>query len=208
MYGSESRPVRAGSMPSKTPALVPVSVTRAARSSESHCIRWLDPRRDVVERVVVGELQPRPLDELVPPEDVDVLRASLVARAGNGARRVLHPEVGGDSEDLTRLEVRAEADQEIGEAVDILRVVAHGAGTLHWRRPNPLADPGRSERATCAEVPVRRRRLAPQGGRADQGRPRARQRRAGRAEHVRRVDATSSRSTASASPSRSSATCS
>jgi hypothetical protein len=39
MYGSESRPVRAGSIPSNTLALVPVSVTRAARSSESHCIR-------------------------------------------------------------------------------------------------------------------------------------------------------------------------
>ena len=52
---------------------------------------------------------------------------SLVARARDGARRVLHPEVGGDSEDLTRLQVRAEADQEVGEAVDVGGVVAHRA---------------------------------------------------------------------------------
>ena len=34
-----SRPVRAGSRPSRADALVPVSVTRAACSSESHCNR-------------------------------------------------------------------------------------------------------------------------------------------------------------------------
>ncbi len=91
----------------------------------------VDPRRDVVERLVGRELQPSPLDELVPPEDVDVLRAVLVARARDGACRVLHPEIGGDSEDLTGLQIRAEADEEVGEAVDIGGVVAHSAGTLH-----------------------------------------------------------------------------
>ncbi len=90
-----------------------------------------EPRRDVVQRLVVRELQPCPLDELVPPEDVDVLRASLVGRAGDSTRRVLHPEVGGNSEDLTRLQVRAEADEEVGQAVYVCGVVAHRAGTLH-----------------------------------------------------------------------------
>ena len=39
MYGRRSRPVRAGSIPSKTAALAPERATRAARSSESQSIR-------------------------------------------------------------------------------------------------------------------------------------------------------------------------
>jgi hypothetical protein len=33
----------------------------------------------------------------------------------------------GDAEDLARLDVRAEADEQVGQAVDVLGAVAHGA---------------------------------------------------------------------------------
>ena len=87
----------------------------------------LEPRRHEVERALVRELEPLALDELVPPEDVDVLRPPLVAGARDRVRELLHPVIRGDAEDLARLDVRAEADEQIGEAVDVLGAVAHGA---------------------------------------------------------------------------------
>ncbi len=117
----------------------------------------LDPGRHEVERALVGVLEPLPLDELVPPEDVDVLRAPLVAGARHGVGDVLHPVVRGDAQDLARLDVRAEADEEIGEAVHVLRTVAHGRRqtTLPRSSDSALAE---SERARSLKAAASRPR--------------------------------------------------
>ena len=85
----------------------------------------LDPRRHEVERALVGVLEPLALDHVVPPEDVDVLRAQLVGSARDGVGDLLHAVVRSEAQDLAGLEIRAEADEQIGEAVDVLRAVAH-----------------------------------------------------------------------------------
>ena len=86
-----------------------------------------DPGRDELERVLRGELEARPLDERVEPEDVDPAGAATVGRAGDRANGVGHLVVGRDREDLARLEVRAEADEQVGEALEVAAAILHRA---------------------------------------------------------------------------------
>lgn len=73
-----------------------------------------DPRRDVVQRRLVGEFEAGTLDEVVPPEDVDVLGSTLVGRPGDGAGCVFYsPHVRRDAEDLSGLEIGPEADEQL-----------------------------------------------------------------------------------------------
>src|SRR5439155_23973086 len=92
-----------------------------------------DPLRYPVERLLRRILEANALDPRIPPEDVDVLRPPPVrgARGGPGRRAVL--EVGRDAEHLARLDVGAEADQELGEPLDVGGAVAHAGGTLPTR---------------------------------------------------------------------------
>ena len=145
--------MRAGSSPSKTAALVPVSVTRAACSSESHCIRCSIQGGTKSSVSSSAQLEPRPLDEVVPPEDVDVLGAVLVAGPRDRARSVLHPEVGRDAEHLARLDVGAEADEQLGEAFEVGGAVAHGAADYTTMRLNAfLARAGVASRRKADEL--------------------------------------------------------
>jgi len=54
----------------------------------------------------------------VPVVDVDELRAALVGARSDGPRELFLPEAGADIEDLTRLDVGAEVDEQVGEAFD------------------------------------------------------------------------------------------
>ena len=86
-----------------------------------------DPGRDELERVLRGKLEPRPLDELVEPEDVDPAGAATIGRAGDRANSVGHLVVGRDPEDLTWLEIRAEPDEQVGEALEVAAAILHRA---------------------------------------------------------------------------------
>ena len=61
-------------------------------------------------------------------EDVDVAGAALVGGAGDLARQFLLAEVARDADQLARLHVRAEADDQVGEPAGQVGVVAHRAG--------------------------------------------------------------------------------
>ena len=86
-----------------------------------------DPGRHELERVLRGKLEPRPLDEHVEPEDVDPAGAATVGRAGDRANGVGHLVVGRDREDLAWLEVRAEPDEQVGEALEVAAAIQHRA---------------------------------------------------------------------------------
>ena len=193
--------MRAGSRPSKTAALVPGSETRAARSSESHCIRC-SIQGGTKSSVLSSACSSRCRLTSGPTRRRRRTWRRACSRRGRRRRCVLHAVIRGDAEDLARLDVRAEADEEIGEAVDVLRAVAHGAADyLRAGSDSALAESERARSLKAAASRPRRasmcrceaqrisgtggRGVAPEGGRADQGRARARQRRAGAAEHVR-----------------------
>jgi hypothetical protein len=65
------------------------------------------PGWDELERVRVGVLDPGTLDVGVEVRDVDEEGPALVGGRGGGAHRLLLPELGGDPENLTGLDVRA-----------------------------------------------------------------------------------------------------
>ena len=72
--------------------------------------------------------QPLALDPLVPVEDVDVAGSALVRGAGDLAGQLLLAEIARDADELARLHVRAEADDQVGEPPGQVGVVAHRAG--------------------------------------------------------------------------------
>ena len=122
--------MRAGSTPSNGVAARPAE-RQPRRVLAGEPLEALpDPRRHVVERVRVGVQEALALNERIPPEDVDVLRASLVGGARDRTCAFLHAEVCGHAEDLPRLEIAAEADEQVGEALDIGGAVAHRGGRL------------------------------------------------------------------------------
>ena len=60
-------------------------------------------------------------------DDIDPARTPLVRRSRDLARELLLAGVGRDPDDLARLHVRPEADDEVGEAAREVRVVVHRA---------------------------------------------------------------------------------
>ena len=69
-----------------------------------------------------------PLHPGVGVEDVDVARTALVRGAGDLAGQILLAEVARDPDELARLHVGAEADDQVGETSRQVGVVAHRAG--------------------------------------------------------------------------------
>ena len=68
------------------------------------------------------------LHPLVPVENVDVERPALVGGAGNLSGQLLLAEIARNADELTRLHVRAEADDQVCEPAGQVGVVAHRAG--------------------------------------------------------------------------------
>jgi hypothetical protein len=83
------------------------------------------PRGDVVERLGVGVEQALALQPGIEDRDVDPARAALVRRARHLARQRLLADVGRDTHDLAGLDVRAVADDQVGEAARELGVLRH-----------------------------------------------------------------------------------
>ncbi len=82
------------------------------------------PLRHEIERVVRGVLEPGLLDVRVEVARIDEARTAFVGLLGDRADDRLHPDLRLDRHDLIRLDVRAEADGEVGEAIELLRVHA------------------------------------------------------------------------------------
>jgi hypothetical protein len=78
-----------------------------------------------VERVLRRGRDPLALQPLVEVEDVDPARASLVRRPGDLTGQCLLPDVARHADDLAGLDIRAEADDEVGEAPRLVGEVAH-----------------------------------------------------------------------------------
>ena len=72
-----------------------------------------EPRRDVLERFVPHSLDARAFDVWVVVAHVDELRAALVRPRGDGSGKLLLAEVGRKVDDLPRLHVRAEVDDQL-----------------------------------------------------------------------------------------------
>ena len=85
------------------------------------------PGRDEVERVVGGVLDPRPLDPRVEPLHVDELGAALVGGDGDRPHEPFLAGLSPHRDDLAGLHVGAEADHEVGEALQG-RIVHGGRG--------------------------------------------------------------------------------
>src|SRR4029079_10531852 len=85
------------------------------------------PRRDEVERVLLGVEDPRALDVHVEVDRVHEPRPVAVRARGQGADHLLLADLGVDGDDLPGLYVRAEADGEVGEALE-RRGVEGGGG--------------------------------------------------------------------------------
>ena len=177
-YGRMSRPAREGSIPSSASGDAgPLSAIRAALVRQPlEPLRH--PRGDVVERRSVGMEQALALQPGIEDRDVDPARAALVRRAGHLARQRLLADVGRDTDDLARLDVRAVADDQVGEA-------ARGSACSGTRGRVAAREWPRAPRTPTSPC---RHRVPPRGRRADQGGARHRQRRARRAEHVRPGD--------------------
>ncbi len=86
------------------------------------------PLWDEAERLGVGEQETLALDPVIPVEHVDVAGAALVGGPRDLAGQLLLAEVARHSDELTRLDVGAEADDQIGEPACPVAVVAHSAG--------------------------------------------------------------------------------
>src|SRR5678816_4878452 len=92
------------------------------------------PRRDVVERALVGRARDTlALEPLVEIQDVDVLRAARIGGTGDPARDVLLADRARHCDELPGLDVRAE-DRELGEL------------------PGPLLDPTHARHPTVARM--------------------------------------------------------
>jgi hypothetical protein len=87
-----------------------------------------EPRRDVVERVVGGVLDARTLDPWVEPGEIDELRALLVRAVRDRADECFLARRPAQGHHLTRLEVGAEIDSELGEACK--RYIVHGTASV------------------------------------------------------------------------------
>ena len=93
--GGRSRPMRAGSMPSRSPGSV--GPAERDRRSVVHAVlahHLDDPLRLVAERVLDPVLEPRPLDVGIAVDDVHVHRPRLVGPLDDGAGQLLLAERG------------------------------------------------------------------------------------------------------------------
>ena len=94
-----------------------------------------EPRRDELERVLRGVLEPRALDVDVEVGRVDELRAVAVGAGGERAHDLLLADLAADRDDLAGLDVGAEADEQVGEALQ--RGGVEAAGIRHRRHTTP-----------------------------------------------------------------------
>jgi hypothetical protein len=85
------------------------------------------PGWDVVERLVRRRQQPLPLHPLVGVEHVDVTSAPRIGGAGDLPGQLLLADIRGDADELAGLDVRPEADDQVGEPCGQVGVVAHRA---------------------------------------------------------------------------------
>ena len=76
------------------------------------------PGRDEVQHVVWRVEHALPLEMRIPVVDIDEFRAAPVRTRRDGARELFFPESREDVEDLALLDVRAEVDDQVGEAFD------------------------------------------------------------------------------------------
>src|SRR5439155_16603243 len=74
------------------------------------------PGRDEVQHIVWRVEHALPLEMRIPVVDIDEFRAAPVGTRRDGARELFLPEPREEVEDLTLLHVRAEADDQVGEA--------------------------------------------------------------------------------------------
>ena len=107
-----------------------------------------EPRRHVVERVLVGVEDAGALDVQVELRHVDVLRARAIRGGGDRARQLELARLGGDRDDLPALHVGGEAHDELGEAVAASRRRRRSAPRSRTRRRRPA----RSETARHAST--------------------------------------------------------
>ena len=94
------------------------------------------PRRHEVEHVVVGVLHTRALQVGIPVVDVHELGAALVGARRQGPGQLLLAEAAADVDDLAALDVRAEVDDQVGEAFESL---LHEQAMLTGPRMGPRA---------------------------------------------------------------------
>ena len=78
--------------------------------------------RDVVERLGARVEQALALHQRVPPPDVDEARALAIGGSGDRAHDLLGPEVGQDLDLLALLDVRADLDDQLGEALRVAQI--------------------------------------------------------------------------------------
>ena len=90
------------------------------------------PGRDVRKRLRVAAEQALALEPLVEVEDVDERGTALVRGPRDLAGQLLLPDVARHADELARLHVGAEADDEVGESTREIVVVVHG-GSLTRR---------------------------------------------------------------------------
>ena len=123
-------------VPSGPRRVDPVERVRRGRAVEGHACRVLggepvealhEPRRDVLQRRLVGVREALALHPRVEGDDVDAARAPLVRGTCDLARERLLAGVGRDADDLAGLDVRAVSDDEVGEPARELGVVVHGS---------------------------------------------------------------------------------
>jgi len=88
------------------------------------------PGRHEVQRLLCGVQHAGVLDVDVEHRQVDELGAGLVGRCGDGARQRLLARLRSDRDDLARLDVRAEPDDQVGERANtgLDSVAAHRSG--------------------------------------------------------------------------------
>ncbi len=94
------------------------------------------PGRDEIERVRIGELDAGPLDVRIEVGDVDELRPTAVGGCRDGACQLLMTNVGGNGDDLTGLDVRADLDCEVGQTLEELVVSQAGASEGNCQAPS------------------------------------------------------------------------
>ena len=104
-----------------------MSETRAACSSESHRIRSpIQGGTNSSESSGASSSRAR-LTSMSNQKTSTQRAPRRVGRAGDRVNRVGHLVVGGDREDLAWLEVRAEADEQVGEALEVAGAILHRA---------------------------------------------------------------------------------
>ena len=136
------------------------------------------PLGDELERLLARVLDPRALDPRVEPGDVDEPRAVAIGAGGDRAHQRLLTGLAADGDDLVVLNVGAEADDEVGEALErggihtrLTLAITRARARARRTPARPAGGPSRERRAERARAGSRREGRAPAGAR--RGRSRA-----------------------------------